>query len=66
MIEKIFVIALEDDKTEIFRFGMAVGSLCVQRTPQDRIELFPASDGRHGGTRNVLLKKLLVMDFHWV
>ena len=53
MIEKIFVIALEDDKTEIFRFGMAVGSLCVQRTPQDRIELFPASDGRHGGTKRI-------------
>ena len=53
MIEKVFVIALEDDKTEIFRFGMAVGSLCVQRTPQDRIELFPASDGRHGGTKRI-------------
>ena len=53
MIEKIFVIALEDDKTEIFRFGMAVGSLCVQRTPQDRIELFPASDGRHGDTKRI-------------
>lgn len=54
MIEKVLILALEDDKTDIFRFGMAVGSLCTNKVPEERIEFFPASDGRNKETNTVI------------